>query len=93
MVRAECTRKDTIDAKSIAALIDNHNIEVVTANIWVGIPDDKTLQGGQMEIVAIGPRKNIYEETYRIISRIKDTKNELCKKRSHREDKRHQIRS
>ena len=79
MVRAECTRKDTIDAKSIAALIDNHNIEVVTANIWVGIPDDKTLQGGQMEIVAIGPRKNIYEETYRIISRIKDTKNELCK--------------
>ena len=79
MVRAECTRKDTIDAKSIAALIDNHNIEVVTANIWVGIPDDKTLQGGQMEIVAIGPRKNIYEETYRIINRTKDTKNELCK--------------
>ena len=34
----------------------------------------KIQEGKYMEIVAIGPRKNIYEETYRIISRIKDTK-------------------
>ncbi len=31
-VKTECTCKDTLDAKSISALIDNHKIEVVTAN-------------------------------------------------------------
>lgn len=31
-VKAECTRKDTLDAKLISALIDNRKIEVVGAN-------------------------------------------------------------
>ncbi|MEB2308022.1 MAG: hypothetical protein OZ917_01785 [Candidatus Brocadiaceae bacterium] len=32
MVRTECVRKDTFDAKLISTLIDNRKIEVVTAN-------------------------------------------------------------
>ena len=31
-------------------------------------------EGKQVEIIAVGPRKHIYEETFRIISREKETK-------------------
>ncbi len=59
MVKAECTRKDTFDAKLILALINNKKIEVVAADKqFVGkLCRDFRIHAGEAESLAIALKK------------------------------------
>ncbi len=61
MVRVECTRKDTFDAKLILALINNNKIEVVAADKqFVGkLCRDFRIHTGEAESLAIALKKQI----------------------------------
>jgi len=61
IVRTECTCKDTLDAKSISALIDNHKIEVVTANkeAVAKLCRDFRIHAGEAESMAIALKRQL----------------------------------
>lgn len=61
MVRAECGRKDTFDAKLVSALIDKRKIEVVTANKEaVGtLCRDFRIHVGEAESIAIALKRQL----------------------------------
>ena len=61
MVRAECGRKDTFDAKLISALIDKRKIEVVAANKEaVGtLCRDFKIHAGEAEALALVLKKQL----------------------------------
>ncbi len=61
IVRDECTRKDTFDAKLISALIGNRKIEVVTANkeSAATLCRDFRIHTGEAESLAIALRRKL----------------------------------
>ena len=61
MVKIECTRKDTFDAKLISALIDNHKIEVVIANreAVAKLCRDFRIHTGEAESVTIALKRQL----------------------------------
>ncbi|HBA26946.1 MAG TPA: hypothetical protein DCY98_06080 [Nitrospinae bacterium] len=61
MLKVECTRKDTLDAKLISALIDNRKIEVAAANKEaVGtLCKDFRIHIGEAEAIAIALKREL----------------------------------
>ena len=60
-VRAECTRKDTLDAKLISALIGNRKIEVIAANKEAVsmLCRDFRIHAGEAEALTIALKKQL----------------------------------
>jgi len=61
MVKAECARKDTFDAKLISALINNRKIEVGTANKEAveKLRRDFKIHAGEAEALALAFKKQL----------------------------------